>query len=273
MVHWIHFAVGAGVVAGLGYTWQAAWRGDVLAAVAGSAATLAFLTAGALWGMSLRLGVTLMRTRRQTARLERRQANAIDVKTANSQRHTELVAELNHTRRQLDRGDRELANRINDGQARLAQRLESLLTRMETFCNLRDDQLNRLERRMTELEASLRRGLAPPDVARLDGVIGADWAAPDAPPGEGTMAAYQHLVDSEPAAADGGRRAKGSNSEKRRLREEFARLIHERQYTEALAKGDELQRRFPNSTTASDFRRVRPHLVRRIELASRAVRS
>ena len=56
-------------LAGLAFIWRAAWRGQVLEAALGAAATLAILAATALWAAVLRLAPTVLRTQRRMARV------------------------------------------------------------------------------------------------------------------------------------------------------------------------------------------------------------
>jgi len=267
----ISVLVGVCVLAGLAYTWRAAWQADVFRAAIGAASTLAVLSAGAIWAASLRLAMALLGTQRRLGRLERRLASILDIHAEHGERLNELARGLDETRRDQGRTAQNLAARIEENDGRLQRRLQSLLARLETFSRLHDDQAERLERRVAALESAVRRGVAAADAARIDDGSVADWAAADSPPGERTVAAYQHLVTQE-SGGDSPQRRPGidASAERNRLRHEFARLIHGRDYVAALAKGDEIVDRFPDSNAATDFRRVRPHLIRRIELAESA---
>ena len=57
--------------------------------------------------------------------------------------------------------------------------------------------VRRLERRVAALESAVRRGAAAADTATIDDPSVSDWAAADSPPGERTVAAYEHLVAQE----------------------------------------------------------------------------
>ena len=267
----ISVLVGACALAGLVYTWRAAWQADVFRAVIGAAATLAVLSAGAIWAASLRLGMTMLRTQRHLGRLERRLASILDIHAEHGGRLNKLAAGLDETRRGQERSAQDLTARIEENGGRVERRLQSLLARLETFSGLHDDQAERLERRVAALESAVRRGAAAADAATIDDGSVADWAAADSPPGERTVAAYEHLVVQE-SGGDSPQRATATDAsaERNRLRHEFARLIHSQDYVAALAKGDEIVERFPDSNAATDFRRVRPHLIRRIQLAASA---
>jgi hypothetical protein len=47
------------------------------------------------------------------------------------------------------------------------------------------------------------------------------------------------------------------------LRDQFACLVREGRFGQALAKGEEIAEAFPNSPLAAEFERIQPHLVRR----------
>ena len=160
---------------------------------------------------------------------------------------------LMRTRRGLDRAVRQLAALG-----------EFSTVHQRRVTDRHEDQAERLERRVNSLETALRRAMPTADMAMIDDH---DWAASDSPPGERTVAAYQHLITQD-ASADTVSGA-AVLAEKRQLRTEFAGLIHRGDYAGALVKGDEIVDRFPESTAARDFRRVRPHLLRRIHLAKR----
>ena len=265
-MRWLTYAVvGAGVVVGLGLTWQSAWHGDVVRAAAGSAATLAILGAGVLWGAALRAAVATIRTEGRLERLERRLDVIIVVHAEHQDRLHELADDLEETRLQATDTSRDVQAKLDQGARRFTERIEGLSARVETYSKLHDDQAERLERRVAALEAAGRRSVAVADVHTFED---RDWAVEESPPGERTVAAYRQLVDQD-APADGGTGADES-AERHTLRQEFAGFIHRRDYVSALATGDEIVRRFPGSGAASDFHRVRPHLVRRIELAERA---
>jgi hypothetical protein len=259
--------VGACALVGLAYTWRAAWQADIVRAAIGAASTLAVLIAGALWTGSLRLAMVSLRTQRRLRRSEGRVAAIWGIHVGHGVRLNELATGLDEARREQTRSAGDLAAKIDADRSLLVRRLESLHTRLETFAKLHDGQAERLEQRVSALESAVRRGVAAADAARLDDASAADWATDESPPGERTVAAYQHLVAQESRAdsVDGD-----AMYDKHRLREDFARLIHRRDYVDALAKGDEIVNRFPDSGAASDFRRVRPHLLRRIQLTESA---
>lgn len=254
--------VTAAVLAGLVFTWRAAFRADVARAVLGAAATLGMLVAGVLWMASLRVGVALFRVRRRFDRLERRLSSLFAERLEDGRRVQALTGRLDEVRRQLDSAVDDLAARTQADTRRVVERLEGTVARVETFSGLYDDQAERLERRVSVLESALRRGAASADAAVIED---RGWSLPDAPPGERTVAAYHHLVGQE--TSEDSPAGEDHEAEKRRLRADFAALIHRRDYAAALVKGDELTRRFADSSAAADFRRVRPHLVRRIQLA------
>ncbi|MCP4248288.1 MAG: hypothetical protein GY778_14675 [bacterium] len=265
--------VGTCAAVGLGFTWRAAWRGEVLDAALGAAATLAVLAAASLWSAALRLAPAVLRAQRRMVRLERRLGLLTDRYAGQGDRLAELAQRLHASEQTGERIRSQMIEKIDAIQAGLGKRFEALLVRLETFAKLHDGQTERLDRRMAALEKAWQQGAGRPDAARLDEVMAADWASPEEPPGQRTVAAYQQLVEpgssADPAVGQSVATA-DAISDKRRLRSEFAQLIHRRDYRGALAKGDEIDRRFPNSTAAVDFRRVRPHLARRIELAEAA---
>jgi hypothetical protein len=262
-----HVVIGAAVVAGLAYTWRAAWYGEIASAAGGAAATLAVLGAGVLWGVGLRAGLAAVRGQRRLDRIERRLDHVADAQLESQQHVVRLAAQVDRCRRETEDGDRQLQARLEEVQSRLTQRHQGLLTRIETFSKLHDEQAERLERRVSALESAVQRATAPADREPIED---RDWAVEDTPPGERTVAAYTHLVD-DGASGDGLEDARES-ALRRALRLEFASLIHRRDYVAALAKGDEILERFSGTQAAADFRRVRPHLIRRIELAERATR-
>ena len=244
--------IGAPVGIALAYTWRSAWRADVVGAGAGVLCTA--------W---LRLGMALLRDRRHLERLERR----LDALSTNHrERLAHLVAEQERLRGQAEQGERRLAELLEqsrESDRQTQQRIASLQARIETFCKLHDDQADRLDRRIARLEGATRRAAGPADVVNI---ADSHWASEDTPPGERTVSAFQHLVGQAGAAeADTAERGRAT-SERQQLALEFASLIHRRDYAAALAKGDEIAGRFPDSTAAADFRRVRPHLVRKIQL-------
>ena len=257
--------VGAGVVVGLGFTWQSAWHGDVVRAAAGSAATLAVLGVGVIWGAALRAALATIRTERRLERLERRLGVISELHAEHHNRLDKLADGLEEARLQAADANREVHAKLDQGARRFTERIEGLSARVETYSKLHDDRADRLERRLAALEAAGRHGAAVADVHTFED---RDWAVEESPPGERTVAAYRQLVDQD-APADGVTGADES-AERHTLRQEFAGFIHRRDYVSALATGDEIVRRFPGSSAASDFQRVRPHLVRRIELAERA---
>jgi hypothetical protein len=260
--------VGVCAVVGLAYTWRAAWQADVLRAAIGAAATLAVLTAGTVWAGTLRVALAFLRTQRRLARLERRLSAILGAQAAHGTHLLELADGLAEVRQERERTAADLAARIEENDRRLGRTVEGLRARLETFSKLHDDQAERLERRVAALEAASSRHAGAADAAELDDGSVAEWAVPDSPPGERTVVAYRHLVEQD-GSGDSVAGAEFASA-KRRLREEFAGLVYRQEYAAALAKGDELANRFPDSTAAADFRRVRPHLVRRIQLAESA---
>lgn len=256
--------VGPAVAVGLGFTWRAAWHGDVVQAVVGAAATLAMLGAGVMWGAALRAGLATIRTGRRLERLERYFGTMVNIQLKHQDRLEELADGLEESRLQATQTGRDLETKLDQSRRRLTERLDGLLARVGTYSKLHDDQAERLEQRIAALESAVRRGAAVRDVHTFED---RDWAVQDTPPGERTVAAYRQLVE-QGAAADGG--TADESAERRALRQEFAGFIHRRDYVKALSAGDQIVERFPHSTAASDFRRVKPHLVRRIELAERA---
>ncbi len=260
-----HVLIVAGVLTGLVVTWRAAIQADVLRAAIGAAATLGVLCSGTLWLASIRVGLALVRSLRRCDRLGRRLLGAEEAYAAQQQRLDNLTDELSTACEASRQEAKELADRVDQSHRRVIERVEGVVARVETFSKLHDGQAERLERRVSALESALRRGAASPDVEKIDT---RDWADSNAPPGERTVAAYRHLVEQE-VPADTTAEA-DVLAEKRKLRTDFAGLIHDKDYAAALAKGDELVTRFPESTAATDFRRVRPHLVRRIQLAKNA---
>ncbi|HUU85799.1 MAG TPA: hypothetical protein VM243_20065 [Phycisphaerae bacterium] len=259
--------VGAAALVSLYFTWLAAWRGDILRAAVASAATLAALGAGIMWAAALRAGLATIRNQRRLERLQQHFATINETHLHQQDRLDDLTDALERGRLQTDHNHREAKAELERTARRLTERLESLLARVETFSRLHDDQAERLERRVAAIESTTRRG---DSVADLHTFEDRDWAVDEHPPGERTVAAYRHLVDSQTTAdhAAGADRS----AERRALRQEFAGCIHRREYASALARGDEIVRRFPDSGAASDFQRVRPHLLRRIELTARTAR-
>ncbi|MFQ5491878.1 MAG: hypothetical protein ACE5GE_14260 [Phycisphaerae bacterium] len=126
-----------------------------------------------------------------------------------------------------------------------------------------------LDRRVAALESVLRHSGG--DAVSLDET---HWADDAEPPGQRTMAAYEHLIGrgglSDSLA--GVKLSGEGQDDKQAMRLEFAALIHRHDYVGALATGDELVNRHPDSKAALDFRRVRPHLVRKIQLRETAGR-
>jgi hypothetical protein len=256
--------IGGPVAAGLVYTWWSAWRADVSGAVLGAALTLAVLGVGLLCSAWLRLGVAALRGERRVERLERRLEAGADAGRRQDRRLAHVEAELGQQGEQGRQQADQLAHLAEQNDARgrqVEQRLAGMQARIDTFCKLYDEQVDRLERRIARAEQIVRRAAEPADAVRISD---SHWAAEDTPPGERTVAAFQHLVAQDgPGAEDAA--SVSPEAERRRLSQEFAGLIHRREYVEALAKGDEIADRFPESAAAEDFQRVRPHLVRRIQ--------
>ncbi|MCH7813950.1 MAG: hypothetical protein IID40_08010, partial [Planctomycetes bacterium] len=242
-------------LAGLAFIWRAAWRGEVLEAALGAAGTLAVLAAAALWAAVLRLAPTVLRTQRRMARLEHRLGLLTDLHAEQGDHLTELTHRLSASEHDSERLRSQMIEQVNAIQAGLGNRFEALRVRLETFTKLHDGQTERLDQRMTALEKAWQQGAGRPDAARLDEVMAADWASPDEPPGQRTVAAYRQLVEpgsSADTAVGQSVATAEATSDKRRLRSEFAHLIHRQDYRGALATGDEIDRRFPNSTAAAD---------------------
>lgn len=264
--------VGVPVGAALVYTWWSAWRADLVGAVVGAALALAVLVVGLLYSAWLRLGIAVLRGERKAKRLERQMEAGADVRRRQDQRLGQVEADLGQqqeqNRQQADQTAR-LAEQNEAHRRQVEQQVAGMNARVDTFCKLSGEQLERLDRRVARTEQAVRRAAEPADAVRISD---SHWADEDTPPGERTVAAFQHLVGQTEA---GGKDAAGSTAaaERRRLSQEFASLIHRRDYVAALAKGDEIANRFPDSAAAADFQRVRPHLVRRIQAEALAHRS
>lgn len=259
----IYLLIGPTTLAALTYTWWRAWQADLRGAAVGAALTLLTLGAGQAWAATLRVGATLVRAQRR-GRLAQDRLDRLDAGLAG------VAATASDARRRCEHAGGQLETRLAEQTRRLAERFDSLLTRVETFSKLHDEQADRLERRLSSLETAVRRGTLAMDHARIDD---RDWSDEGVPPGERTVAAYHQLVhathsgDSIGGAAPGGL-SDDERSLKHALRQEFASFIHLHDYASALTKGDEIVRLFPGSAVAADFQRVRPHLLRRLQRAT-----
>ncbi len=261
--------IGVPVVVGLGYTWRAAWRAEVLAAAVGAAATLGVLGIGLLFSGLLRVGLGLVRGGRRVARLDRRLGTLCEADGSVRRRLDHLSHDQEKLRGQTDQDARRLGEALKlteDGIRKLEQHLAGIEARVEAFSKLHDDQADRLDRRLARLEGTGRliSGLA--DSVRID----SHWADDSTPPGEHTVTAFQHLVGQGTGGEGDAPDRSSVASERQRLRLDFASLIHRHEYEAALMVGDELANRFADSAAAADFRRVRPHLVRKIQLLKTA---
>jgi hypothetical protein len=259
--------VGVPVLVALFFTWRSAWRADVLGAAVGAGLTLGILGAGALMSAWQRLGMAIVRGQRRVERAERRLDALARVLETQA---TGLTVQQEELRAQADRVDRRVADlaKTDEQRAREAeQRLAGMDARIEAFCKLHDEQADRLDRRVSRLEAVAGRGTGPADAVRISE---SHWAADDSPPGERTVSAFEHLVAEPGGTVAGASHDAATSAERQRLRQEFASLIHQRDYAAALDKGDEIASRFPESSAAADFMRVRPHLVRKIRLLETA---
>jgi len=265
---WMYVLLAACAVAGLTYTWEAAWQGNVVRALLGAASTFVILAGGALGTGLLQLAMVVLRSERRLERLERGLGGFRGGLVEQGERLDGLAESVQQARALQEQAVDELAKQADERLGRVAARAEGISARLETFSNLHGEQSERLERRVAGLESAVRRQVAAADAAKIDDGFAAHWASAETPPGERTVAAYQHLVD-HGAGGDSSAMHGGVDlaTDKRRLREEFAGLIYRRDYAGALSKGDEIATRYPDSTAATDFRRVRPHLMRRIRLA------
>lgn len=236
--------IGIFAVLGLGLTWRAALSGRVAEALAGAVVTLCVLGTGMVWSVSVRLSLNLLRLRRRLVRLERR----MGVSTPRSGGQIK---------------------RFRMGKGPVDARIGSLIARLERFCDVQEESADRIDRRVSTLESVVRH--SGEDALSLEET---HWADEKEPPGERTLAAYQHLTGrgglSDSLA--GATLAHEGNDDKQAMRLEFAALVHRHEYHGALATGDELVNRYPESKAAADFRRVRPHLVRKIQLRETASR-
>lgn len=234
--------IGIFAVLGLAMTWRAALNGRVVEALAGAVVTLCVLGTGMVWSVSVRLSLNLLRLRRRLIRLERR----LGISTS--------------------RGGQPIA-KVRSGQGLADGRMAGLIARLERFCDVQEESANRMDRRVSTLESVGRHSSG--DALSLEET---HWADEQDPPGQRTLAAYEHLTGrgglSDSLA--GVTFSHEGQDDKQAMRLEFAALIHRHEYHGALATGDELVNRYPESKAASDFRRVRPHLVRKIQLRETA---
>lgn len=234
--------IGIFAVSGLAMTWRAALNGRVAEALAGAVVTLCVLGTGMVWSVSVRVSLNQLRLRRRLVRLERR----MGVSTPRSGGQIK---------------------RFRVGQGPVDARIGSLVARLERFCDLQEESASRMNLRVSTLESQAR-----PSGGDAVSLEETHWADQQDPPGQRTLAAYQHLTGrgglSDSLA--GIKFSHEGEDDKQAMRLEFAALIHRHDYHGALATGDELVNRYPESKAASDFRRVRPHLVRKIQIRATA---
>ncbi len=225
----------AAVAATLVYEMYCLVNRDLRGVVIGASGTLGILGIGMIWTWALKLAVALIRNQRRLGRIE--------YKAAASGEHAPLTTAPKDTSKD--------------------ERFATLVGRVEQFCDSQEDKAHRMERRLAALESLARRAGTAADLFALDET---DWNEEESP-GENTLTAFSFLLDeAAPGESVAGVALKpDSIIEKRALRLEFAALIHRRDYSGALSTGDELSNRFPESKAANDFRRVRPHLVRKIQ--------
>lgn len=246
------------VTAGLAFTWWAAVQGQVLQAAVAASATLVVLGVAFLASAWLRVAAATLRTGRRLDRIEHRLSAAMEFQFAlhsgpsasSLERHRQQIEHkaerLNAAMEAIDARRRELEHRLSEAQATV-----------ENACSQYEEQADRFEQDFSPSQRS------PADVRDEVSLADSHWADDDTPPGERTLTAFKHLIEQK---GDGKRSAAAqTRADKLRLSQEFASLIHRRSYAEALSKGDEIVNRYPDSTIASDFRRVRPHLVRKIQ--------